>query len=150
MKTQVLLSQNVASVGRCGDLVKVAPGFARNFLYPRKLAIPATDDNLKQMQRRRARLDAEDAQRSAEIDARVAALAAVSLRVQERADESGQLFGSVSAGTIARLLTEAGQRVEERDVRLEQPIKSVGEYKVQVHVHGELHAEIALAVEATS
>lgn len=150
MKTQVLLSQNVASVGRCGDLVKVAPGFARNYLYPRKLAIPATDDNLKQMQRRRARLDAEEAQRTAEIDARVAALAAVALRVKERADENGQLFGSVSAGTIARLLNEAGQRVEERDVRLEQPIKAVGEYKVQVHVHGELHAEIALAVEAAS
>lgn len=148
MKIEILLRDDVEHVGRCGDRVKVAPGFARNFLFPRKLALEVTPGNLAAMQRRRARAEAEEEKRTAELDVRIAALSKIRVKTVERADESGQLFGSVHAATIARLLGEAGFPVEEGDVRLDEPIKVIGEHKVRVHVHADKHAEIALVVEA--
>ena len=96
-KVEVLLRENIATLGRCGDLVKVAPGYARNYLLPRKLAVEANADNKKAMLRRRGRLDVEEAERAAEVQARVAGLAGLVLRTSGKADESGHLYGSVNA-----------------------------------------------------
>lgn len=149
MKTvQVLLRDNVKDLGKCGDVVKVAAGYARNYLLPQRIAVEASEENVRLMQRRRIRLDADEAARSAEIAARVAALEAVSLTTAQKADESGQLFGSVNAATIATLLTEAGHAVEEKAVRLGEPIKQVGSHTVAVHVHGEENANVTLEVTA--
>jgi len=145
---EVLLREDVHRLGRVGDIVKVAPGYARNFLVPRRLAVQASADNVRAMTRRRERIEAEEAARAEEFQARVDALAAISVTTVEKADEAGHLFGSVSAAAVARLVQEAGHDVQESQVRLDHPIKAVGEHKVAVHVHGALSAEITVVVEA--
>ncbi len=147
-RVQILLRDNVENVGRCGEVVQVAAGYARNFLLPKRMAVPATPENVKMMQRRRSRLDAEDAALLADVQSRIAAMAGVTIETAERSDENGRLFGSVSASTIVRLLAERGFDIEERDVRLDQPIKAVGRHEVAVHVHAEHSAVVAVEVIA--
>lgn len=150
MKTrvEVLLREHVSNLGRCGDVVQVAPGYARNYLLPRKLAIQATDDNKRAMLRRRARLDADEARKAKETLARVETLSGVVLKTSGRADDSGHLFGSVNAARISELLLQAGHAVVADDVRLETPLKSVGSHVVRIHVHGDTFAEVRIEVEA--
>lgn len=149
MKTvEILLRDHVDNLGRCGDVVKVAAGYARNYLLPYRIAVTATADNKLQMERRRAHLDLEEAARTKEIEAKVTALSACRLTTVEKADENGHLFGSVSATTVAALLTKAGYPMEERHVRLDHPIKTTGEHTVKVHVHGEQHADVIVEITA--
>jgi large subunit ribosomal protein L9 len=152
MKTrvEVLLREHITNLGRCGDVVQVASGYARNFLLPRKLAIQATEDNKRAMLRRRAKLDADDARKAKETRARVETLSGVSVKTSGKADESGQLYGSVNAAKISELLASAGHAVAEEDVRLESPLRAVGTHTVRVHVHGETFAEIRVEVAAES
>ena len=144
----LLLRENVPSLGRIGEVVRVRPGYARNYLMPRKLAVEATPENVKLMERRRARVEAEDAAREVEISARLESLGNITLSVAEKADTTGSLYGSVGAATIVRLLAKAGVQVEEKDIRLEEPIKSVGTHEVPIHVYGEHYAGIQIIVEA--
>jgi large subunit ribosomal protein L9 len=145
---EVLLRDHVENLGRCGDVVRVKPGYARNYLLPLRLAVSATEENKRMMQRRRVRLDAEEAARSAEIDARVAAFEGVTVTTGMRADEHGHLYGSVNASAIASLLRATGREIEDKDVRIGAPIRSVGSHTVRLHVHGERYATIAVVVEA--
>ncbi len=145
---KVLLRENVDSLGRIGEVVRVRTGYARNYLFPYKLAVEATEDNMRLMERRRVRFEAEEEAREAQITARIEALGKVTLSVVEKADPSGTLYGSVGAATIARLLAQAGVPTDERDVRLEEPIKSVGTHEIPIHVYGEHYAGIQIVVEA--
>jgi len=145
---EVLLREHVKDLGRCGDVVKVSPGYARNFLYPRKIAMEATAENTKAMSRRRLVLDALEAKKTAEVVALVGTLTGIELKTTARADEQGHLFGSVNAGNIVELLREQGHAFEEKAVRLDAPIKTVGNHPVKLHVHGEHFAEILVVVEA--
>jgi len=147
-QVELLLRDNVPHLGRCGDIVKMSPGFARNFLVPKRLAVQATEDNRRAMERRRVRLDAEDAARMAEIAATVEQLSGVTVKTALRADENGHLYGSLNAGGIVELLAGAGHGVEEKQVRLAAPIKEVGEHGVDVHVHGDQHATVTVVIEA--
>ena len=146
-QVELLLRDHVKGLGRCGDVVKVSTGYARNFLIPKKIGIQATEENKRMMMRRRERLDLEEAARNQEYEARVAALSNLTLTKTERADENGRLYGSVSAGAIAELSNGA---IQEKELRLESPIKEVGEHKVKVHVHGDFEAEITLLVEPSA
>lgn len=148
MKTvEVLLRENLDPIGRCGDVVRVKSGFARNYLLPNRLAVAATPDNKKAMERRRLRLDAEEAERVAEIETRIMVISSERLTTVQKADENGHLYGSVSPATVVELLGAAGKAIDEKDVRIETPIKVVGTHKVRIHVHGERYAEIEIAVE---
>jgi large subunit ribosomal protein L9 len=148
-KTEILLRENLQHLGKCGDVVKVAPGYARNYLLPRKLATDASAENKKLMSRRRVRLDAEEAKRDAEIDARMAKLAGLTVTAKTRADEHGHLYGSVNATTIVELLHKAGHAAfTEKDVRLAAPIKEVGTHPVKLHVFGDRYAEVQVVIEA--
>lgn len=147
---EVLLREHVKDLGRCGDVVKVSPGYARNFLYPRKIAMEATAENKKAMSRRRLVLDALEAKKTAEVVALVATLTGIEVKTAARADEQGHLFGSVNAANIVEMLREKGHAFEEKAVRLEAPIKTVGSHPVKIHVHGDHHAEIVVVVEAQS
>jgi large subunit ribosomal protein L9 len=149
MKNQrVLLREDVADLGRVGDVVRVSAGFARNYLYPRRLAIQATEDNVRAMKRRRERADAELKVREAEFRGIVDSLTRLELRTTQKADESGHLFGSVNVGLVAKLLRDAGHSIEESRIRMGQPIRTVGRHKARVHVYGDLTAEITVEVEA--
>ena len=126
--------------------MRVRSGYARNYLVPYGLATEATDDNKKLMARRRIKLDAIAVVKNAEMDAWIAKLSVVELSTNERADDEGHLFGSVNAAAIVALLASAGHKIEERNVRLDAPLKTVGDHKVKLHVHGERFAEILVKV----
>ena len=143
---EVLLRENIDTLGNCGEVVRVRPGYARNYLFPYGKAVQATEENKRLMQRRRVRLDAEAAVKNAEMDAWVATIAALTLETTVRADENGHLYGSVSAGAISALFAEKGHTIDEKHVRLDAPIRQVGEHKVRIHVHGDREAEVSLVV----
>ena len=147
-KVEVLLRENLKNLGKCGEVVRVAPGYARNFLLPRKLATQATTENMKAMAKRRTRLDAEEAQKTAEILARVQALSAVTLTTKMKADETGHLYGSLNPALVVQLLAVQGWPFEEKAVKIGAPIKTVGTHKVKIHVHAEHDAEISITIEA--
>ncbi|MCL4142838.1 UNVERIFIED_CONTAM: hypothetical protein GTU68_031162, partial [Idotea baltica] len=127
-ETEILLRENVKNLGRCGDIVRVKAGYARNFLVPRGIGIQATPDNKAAMERRSVRLDAEEAAMLAEFDKTIDVYSKLSLETTQRADDHGRLYGSVSPAMIAGMLKEHGHEVAEKDVRLESPIKAVGDH----------------------
>ncbi len=145
---KVLLRESVDDLGEIGDVIQVAPGFARNYLFPFKKAIEATPENVKMMDRKRQRHLADVAARESEITAKLEALGQVKVVAKEKADGSGSLYGSVGAARIAELLTAAGHPTNEKDVRLDEPIKSLGTHEVPIHVFGEHYAGIQIVVEA--
>jgi large subunit ribosomal protein L9 len=147
---QVILREDVAHLGETGDVVKVRLGYARNYLFPHRLALPYTPADAKIHERRRAKQAVVKKKLAAEAQQRAVALSAVVLRVAERADEGGHLYGSVSAAAVAKLLGDGGHVLAPDSVRLEQPIKTVGEHKVTVHVHGDFSAQITVLVERQS
>lgn len=144
--TQILLRETIKDLGIVGEVVSVRPGYARNFLLPQGKAVDATPENIKMFERRKIRYQAEMARQEADIQKRIELLASVELSVTEKADQSGTLYGSVSAAVIARLLSEAGHTTEEKEIRLEEPIKKVGTHEVAVHIHGDHFAGIRLTV----
>jgi len=145
---KVLLRDNVEALGRIGEVVRVRQGYARNFLFPFKLAVDATEENVRLMERRRKRFEVEEQAREAQITARIEAFGKITLSVVEKADQTGSLYGSVGAATIARLLAKAGVPTDEKDIRLDEPIKSVGTHEVPIHIYGEHYAGIQIVVEA--
>jgi len=144
----LLLREDVPSLGRIGEIVRVRQGYARNYLLPRKMAAEATPENVRAMEKKRARVEAEEKDREAQISARIEALGKITLSVVEKADESGTLYGSVGPAAIVKLLAKAGVTLEEKDIRLEEPIKSVGTHEVPIHIYGEHYAGIQVVVEA--
>ena len=148
MKTvEILLREHIGDLGKCGDVVHVKSGYARNYLLPQRLAIAATPDNKKAMERRRLRLDAEEAEQMAAIETRILVMSGVSLTTTQKADENGHLYGSVQASTVVELLAAQGKVIDEKDVRIDKPIKAVGSHTVRIHVHGERHAEVTVDVQ---
>ena len=144
---KVLLRETVKDLGVIGEIVEVAPGFARNYLLPRRIAVEATVDNVKSLERHRERYEAELAAHEAEIGKKVALIGNIKLATKEKADETGSLYGSVNAATVARLMTEAGYPLDEKQVRLEEPIKALGTHEVSIHVHGDHYAGVQVTVE---
>jgi large subunit ribosomal protein L9 len=129
-----------------GQLVKVKPGFARNYLLPQKKAMRATKENLAYFETRRAQLEANNLQRrteATEIGGKIEGLTVVVIR---QAGESGQLYGSVSARDVADVVTEAGFTVEKRQVVLDRPIKNLGLHPVRVVLHPEVSVTVTANV----
>ena len=147
-RIDVLLRETIKDLGRVGDVVSVAPGYANNYLLPSKLAVHASEENKRQMARRSARMRAAEEQRDAEVATKVAALSEITVTTKEKADEKGNLYGSVNAGQIASLISSGGIQVEEKQVRLELPLKHTGEHPVRIHVFGDQEATITVRIEA--
>jgi large subunit ribosomal protein L9 len=147
---EVILREDVADLGSAGDVVKVKPGFARNFLLPRGLAAVADTRNVHVLEHQK-RLAADKRERDRR-QAQTAAdrLSKVRLTIKTRAGEEGKLFGSVTNLDIERALATQGFTVERRRIRLEEPIKSVGEHVVPVHLGVGIDAQVTVVVEAES
>jgi large subunit ribosomal protein L9 len=145
---QVLLREHVPSLGRCGEVVKVAPGFARNYLFPKRLAIEANADNIRAMSRRAERLAVEESAVAEALEQRVKLLAGTEVRTRQRADEGGHLYGSVTAHVVADLMTAAGHPIEERQVRLDAPLRAVGSHEVVLRLGMEYEVTITVHIEA--
>lgn len=145
---EVILREDVANLGTVGDVVKVKPGFARNYLLPRGLVVVADRRNIGVLehQKRLAADKRERDRRQAETAAQK--LSSVRLVITARAGEEGKLFGSVTNLDIERALSDQGFTVERRRIRLEEPIKSVGEHVVPVHLGVGVDARVTVVVEA--
>ncbi|HEX5387987.1 MAG TPA: 50S ribosomal protein L9 [Gemmatimonadales bacterium] len=145
---EVILREDVQSLGKAGELVRVRPGYARNFLLPKGLAFEATEGNRKRIAAERKARATRNAAERTDAEAYAARLAAVPLTLTGRAGEEGKLFGSVTAQDIADALARQGFEVDRRRIELEQPIKSLGEHTVSVRLHPEVHAEVRVTVTA--
>jgi large subunit ribosomal protein L9 len=147
---EVILKQDVKNLGKQGDRVKVAEGYARNFLIPRGLAVEATKSNLKSLQHQK-KLEQERASRErAEAERVKAILDDLSLVIRARSGEGGRLFGSVTSGDITAAVKDAaGIEVDKRKVELEEPIKTIGSYIVKVKLLPGVVADLKLKVEAS-
>lgn len=146
--TPVLLKENVPGLGLCGEVVHVAAGYARNYLLPNRIAITATPDAVRQLERRAARARAEEDAARGEAEALATQLSETELRTEEKADQHGHLYGSVNTASITAMLGEKGFSIDEKQVRLDAPLKEVGIHMVSVHVRHDVSAEVRLVLSA--
>ncbi|HEY6042815.1 MAG TPA: 50S ribosomal protein L9 [Anaerolineae bacterium] len=145
---QILLTHDVPGVGKAGDVKKVSDGYARNFLFPKKLAVLATSDSLTQSEHIKKAQDKRHAETLAEAQALAAELESVALLFRVKAGEGDRLFGSITPGDIAeRLQSEHRVVVDKRKIELDAPIKTLGEHRVAVKLHPEVAAHVSVRVE---
>jgi len=145
---KVILKQDVDKLGRVGEVVKVAPGYGRNFLIPRQIAVEATPGNLKIVEIER-RANARRDQRDKDAATLVAKdLAKLVVTVRRKAGEGGTLYGSVTSLDIADFLITHKIDIDKRRIQLDDPIKSLGEYQVPIRLHREVIVPVAVIVEA--
>jgi large subunit ribosomal protein L9 len=145
---EVILREDVKSLGKAGEMVRVKPGYARNFLLPQGLAFEATEGNKKRIAgETRARGVRNDAERT-EAERFAAVLGGVTLELTGKAGEEGKLFGSITTQDIAEGLAAQGHQVDKRRIELEHPIKTLGHHTVGVRLHPEVHAEVRVSVVA--
>ena len=142
----LILLERVAKLGQMGQLVKVKPGFARNYLLPQKKAMRATRENLAFFESQRTQLEANNLHRKSEATEIGGKLEGLSVVVVRQAGESGQLYGSVSARDIAEAVSEAGFTIEKHQVVLERPIKTLGLHSVRIVLHPEVSVLITANV----
>ena len=143
---EVILREHVENLGRRGDVVKVADGYARNYLLPQKLALPATEQGKRQVERERKVLEAREAEEkhgAAEVAARIGETECVFPR---RVGENDVLYGSVTSADIADALGEKQIEIDKRKIVLHEPLKQIGEFTVPVKLHREVTAELKVRV----
>jgi len=145
---EVILLENIGNLGGLGDKVDVKAGYGRNFLIPQGKAVPATRDNVAEFEVRRAELEAAAAATLAAAEKRAEALNALQpVSIGANAGEEGKLFGSVGTRDIAEALTAAGCEVDKSEVRLPAgPLRELGEFEVDIQVHGDVTAHVVIAV----
>ena len=145
---EVILREHVDNLGRRGEIVKVADGYARNYLLPRKLALLATEGNKKQIERERARFDAEEAEERRVADAVAGRMANVEIEIIRKVGETEALYGSVTTGDIAQALAAKGFDLDKRKLVLQEPIKKLGEFSVPVKLHRDVSTQLKVRVVA--
>ena len=145
---EVILREHVDNLGRRGDVVKVADGYARNFLLPRKLALPVTEQNRKQIERERKVAEARELAERQDAEAVAQKLAAVEIVLARRVGEHDTLYGSVTSADIAEALAEKQFDIEKRKVVLPEPLKQVGEFEVAVRIHRDVPAHVKVKIVA--
>ncbi|HXN64822.1 MAG TPA: 50S ribosomal protein L9 [Candidatus Acidoferrales bacterium] len=144
---QIILQEDVEKLGSRGEVVTVAEGYARNYLLPRKLALPASAGNLKRLEKIRTVLAKKTANERDVSHKQAEGLNAVTLTLVRKAGENDQLFGSVTSADLAEALAAQGHEVDKRQIQLGDPIKVIGEYQVPVKLHREVTAEIKVIVQ---
>jgi len=145
---EVILREHVDNLGRRGEIVKVADGYARNFLLPRKLALRATEGNRKQIERERAKFETREAEERKVAEAIAEGLANLSISVARKVGESDVLYGSVTAADIAEALAAKGFEVDRRKLQLRDALKKLGEFDVPVKLHRDVTATLKVHVVA--
>ena len=143
---EVILREDIKTLGKAGELVRVKPGYARNYLLPRGLAYEATEGNKKRIAAETRARGVRNAAEKVEAEKAAATLSSVTLTISGKAGEEGKLFGSVTAQDVADALARAGHQVDRRRIELDHPIKSLGDHAVSVRLHSEVHAEVRVSV----
>jgi large subunit ribosomal protein L9 len=144
---EIILREDVEKVGLRGAVVKVADGYARNFLLPKRLAVPATDANKKIVEQEREAHLRREAKAKSEAEGLSQLMSNVSITFHQRVGENGQLFGSVTAKDISDALEAQKFHVERRRIQLEEPIRTLGEHQVQLRLHRDVSIPIKVVVE---
>jgi large subunit ribosomal protein L9 len=144
---EVILREDVDKVGARGSLVKVADGYARNFLLPKRLAVPATDANKKIVEQEREAYVRREAKVKGDAESLAQLMSNVTVTIRHRAGENNQLFGSVTAKDIADALEAQKFHIERRKIHLDEPIRTVGEHKVAVRLYRDVTVEVNVVVE---
>ncbi len=146
---EVILLDKVENLGNLGDQVKVKPGYGRNYLIPKGKAKPATPENIKYFEERRAELEKAAAEALQAAEQRKAQLEGLTVTINAKAGDEGKLFGSVGTADIAEAVTAAGVEIGRHEVRMpEGPIRSTGEYEIELHLHSDVDATVQVVVAA--
>lgn len=144
---EVILLEKVGKMGVLGDTVAVKSGYARNYLFPQGKAVPASKDNVKLFEERRAELEKAETERLNAAKDRAEKLAEIELTVAANAGDEGKLFGSIGPRDVADLISAAGVEVEKSEVKMpEGPIRNTGEYNIAVQLHSDVEAEVHIIV----
>ncbi|MGE0706238.1 MAG: 50S ribosomal protein L9 [Vicinamibacterales bacterium] len=144
--TEVILREHVENVGKRGEIVKVADGYARNYLLPRKLALLATDGNRVHVERERAKLEAHEAEERKVAEAMAARISSVEIVIARKVGETEALYGSVTTADIAEALEAKGFSIDRRKLQLADPIKQVSEVDVPIKLHRDVTATVKVKV----
>jgi large subunit ribosomal protein L9 len=145
---EVILREHVDNLGRRGEIVKVADGYARNYLLPRKLALLATDGNKKQIEREKVKFETKELEEKKVAEAVSERLATVEVEIARKVGETEALYGSVTTGDIAQALAAKGFDLDKRKLVLQEPIKKLGEFSVPVKLHRDVTAQLKVRVVA--
>ena len=143
---EVILKEDVAKLGSRGDVVKVAEGYGRNFLLPRKLAIEATSGNKAVIEQMKSSAVRRTAVEKADSEALAKQLEAVSLSFHRKAGEKDHLFGSVTSSDIAEALERQGFNIDRRKIQLDEPLKSIGDFEVPIRLHRDVTSKVKVSV----
>ena len=143
---EVILRTHVDNVGKRGEIVKVADGYARNYLLPRKLALPATEGNKKHVERERKIVEARESAEKGQAEAIAARLTGIDIAIERRVGDTEQLYGSVTAVDIADFLKTQGFEIDRRKLILPEAIKSLGDHSVPLKLHREVTAPLTIHV----
>lgn len=145
---KVILQENIETLGQIGDVVKVAPGYARNYLLPKKLAIEATEKNAKALEHAKRQLAYKKNKALEGAKNMAAKLEALTVALSHQAGEEGKLFGSVTTMEIAAFLAQNGVEIDRKKIVLAEPIKQLGDYSVPVKIHPDVVATLKVTVAA--
>ena len=145
---EVILREHVDHLGRRGDLVKVADGYARNYLLPRKMALLATEGNKKQIERERVKFDMKELEDQKIAQAVAERMAGVEIEIARKVGETEALYGSVTSGDITEALAAKGFELDRRKLQLPEPIKKLGDYTVPVKLHRDVTTNLKVRVVA--
>jgi large subunit ribosomal protein L9 len=143
---EVILREDIEKLGNRGQVVKVAPGYARNFLLPKRLAVAATEANKKIVEQERQAHLRKEAKVQGEAQELAKIMTGATVRIAQKAGENDQLFGSVTSKDIAEALAAQNYNIDRRKILLEDPIRQLGEYKVTVRLHKDVPVEITVVV----
>jgi large subunit ribosomal protein L9 len=143
---QIILQEDVEKLGHRGDVVTVKPGYARNFLLPKKLGVEATAGNLKAIERMRTSLAKKTATELDAAEKQAGLLNGVELKFTRKTGENDQMFGSVTSGDISESLAAQGFKIDKRQIHLAEPIKAIGEFPVTVKVFRDVTAQVKIQV----
>jgi large subunit ribosomal protein L9 len=145
---EVILREHMDNLGQRGEIVKVAAGYARNYLFPRKLALPVTAGNRRQVELQRAKFDVREGEERKLAEGLAARLGALQIVIARKVGDTGALYGSVTSSDIAEALEAQGFSLDRRKLQLGEPIKSVGDVDVPVKLHRDVTATVKVKVVA--
>jgi large subunit ribosomal protein L9 len=145
---EVILREHVEHLGARGDVVKVTPGYARNYLLPRKLALAVTENNKRQIEREKKLAEARDMEEKSAAEAVAARIGALEIEIPRRVGENDALYGSVTSADVAQALKDKGFEVDKRKIQMPEPLKALGESTIPVKIHREVVAQVKVKVVA--
>jgi large subunit ribosomal protein L9 len=143
---EVILREDIENLGARGQVVKVAPGYARNFLLPKKMAVAATESNKKIVEQERQAHLRKEAKAQGEATDLAKIMTGATVRIAQKAGENDQLFGSVTSKDIAEGLSAQNYNIDRRKIQLDEPIRQLGEYKIPVRLHKDVTVEFTVVV----